>query len=387
MRVLWNGVPMLGRPTGVGRYSRMLLKNLLTRAEVQELAVFDGVSVRAAEEFDEALSSPRQQNGVDRLRRFARSGFPGMRALARRLVKSRFQALVRSRNWDLYHEPNFVPLALTGRQCVTVYDASFWRYPQFAPRDRTKWLLTALPLVLADPHTVVFTISEFSRQELREFCPSLANRPITVASPGVDTTEFSPLIPEEQLARVRAKYGLPGQFALFLGTLEPRKNLRNLLDAFAQLPSSLQEEYPLVVAGMRGWKLDSFHERLRSLEGCGKTRVVGYVEQGDIAPLMRSASVFCFPSWYEGFGLPPLEAAATGTAVLCSDIPALREALGNACIYCEPASVESISQALERLLSDSALREQLCQAGPARANLFTWEQCAERTISGYRAAA
>jgi alpha-1,3-rhamnosyl/mannosyltransferase len=174
---------------------------------------------------------------------------------------------------------------------------------------------------------------------------------------------------------------------LYLGTLEPRKNLQGLVRGYCRLPEALQREYPLVLAGMRGWNQGYFRRELDDLRKRKVLHEVGYVDQHDVPALMKAASVFCFPSLYEGFGLPPLEAAACGTPVLSSRAASLPEVMGDAAWYVDPYSPDEIAAGLEKLLIDETLRGRLTKAGPARAALFSWERCARQTLTAYHAAA
>ena len=188
-----------------------------------------------------------------------------------------------------------------------------------------------------------------------------------------------------RLAAVRLRYELPERFVLFLGAMEPRKNLPRLLEAFAALAPGLRREFPLVVAGAQGWLNDSVHEQAQKL-GLGESvRFAGYIEQGDLAALYSLASVFAYPSVWEGFGLPVLEAMACGTPVLTSNVSSLPEVAGAAAVLVPPADVDAMADGLSRLLCDSALRADLVARGLRRVGAFSWERCARETLAVYTA--
>jgi alpha-1,3-rhamnosyl/mannosyltransferase len=233
----------------------------------------------------------------------------------------------------------------------------------------------------------IITISRFTRRELLELYPEVDPGRVVVTHLGVDLEHFTNWQHESRLEEVHRRLRLPQRFVLYLGTLEPRKNLQGLVEAYCRLPREVQSDYPLVLAGMVGWKQGCFRQSLNRLRARGVLHEVGYVERADVPVLMKAASVFCFPSLYEGFGLPPLEAAACGTPVLSSNTAALPEVLGDAAQYVNPFSPADISAGLLRLLNDEDLRQSLESAGPARAALFSWENCARQTLEVYQAAA
>jgi glycosyltransferase involved in cell wall biosynthesis len=192
----------------------------------------------------------------------------------------------------------------------------------------------------------------------------------------------------DTLAAVRAKYHLPERFILFVGTIEPRKNLVTLLEAFAALRSGGRHPgLGLVIAGGKGWLYGEFFERLRTL-GLEKTVILtGYVPEADLPALLNSAEVFAFPSSFEGFGLPPLEAMACGVPVVCSNATSLPEVVGEAGLLVPPDDAASWTEALGRLLDDAELRGELRARGLARARLYTWEAAAQKTLAVYEAVA
>jgi glycosyltransferase involved in cell wall biosynthesis len=189
------------------------------------------------------------------------------------------------------------------------------------------------------------------------------------------------------LDRVRRRYGLPERFALFLGAMEPRKNLLRLLDAWANIKPAIRHETWLVVAGADGWLNDGVRARVAALGLTDHVRFTGYVDSDDVAALYSLATVFAYPSLWEGFGLPVLEAMACGTPVLASDVSSLPEVAGDAAVLVSPTDVEAIADGLTRLLDDAALRADLVARGLRRAAGFSWERCARETLAVYRAVA
>jgi alpha-1,3-rhamnosyl/mannosyltransferase len=388
MRILLNGAPMMGRLTGIGQYGLRLLEALAALPRdvgLEALGVFDGREVRSVEAFLAALRT-RRPTAERRIKRFVRRVWPGCRDWADRLRKRHLERQTRHTRWNLFHETNFVSPQFDLPLVTTVHDMSYLRCPEFLPKDRLAWLRRRMDHSLAVSR-VILTDSHFTRDELLELCPQVDAHRVVVTHLGVDLGYFSDPAHTDRIDEVRAKLALPPKFVLNLGTLEPRKNLQGLVRAYCRLPEDLQHEYPLVLAGMRGWNQSYFRRELDELRRREVLCEVGYVDHDDVPPLMKAASVFCFPSLYEGFGLPPLEAAACGTPVLSSRSASLPEVMGDAALYVEANSTEEIAAGLRRLLEDTSLARRLAAAGPARAAAFPWDRCARQTLAAYHAAA
>lgn len=390
MRILLNGAPMLGRLTGVGQYGLRLLESLAAlppEAGVEEIGVFNGRDVVDLASFLDAVRQrPHSAARHERLKRIIRSAWPRCRDWADRWRRLRLASQTKSANWSVFHEPNFVSPQFKLPLVTTVHDMSYLRFPQYLPKDRLAWLRRRMGVTLSHSR-VILADSHFTRQELLELCPGADPNRVVVTHLGVDLDYNSDPVHTARAAEVRRRFALPDQFILYLGTLEPRKNLQGLIQAYRQLPRDLQHAYPLVLAGMSGWKENYFRGALDELRERGVLHEIGYVDEADVPALMKAASAFCFPSFYEGFGLPPLEAAACGTPVLSSRAASLPEVLGDAAVYIDPNSPAEITAGLVRLLEDEPLRKSLAIAGQARAALFSWENCARQTVAAYRQAA
>jgi alpha-1,3-rhamnosyl/mannosyltransferase len=389
MRILLNGAPMLGRVTGIGQYGLSLLKALVSLsggAELEAIGVFDGREVLAPEEFLSRLNQQAPAGRNQRLKSIVRRIWPSCRDWADRVRRFHLSRQTRDAHWNVFHEPNFVSPQYTLPLVTTVHDMSYLRYPQFLPKDRLAWLRRKMGETLTRSR-VILTDSHFTRRELLDLCPAVEPQRVFVTQLGVDFDFYSDPRHSERIVEVRQRLQLPEQFVLYLGTLEPRKNLQGLIAAYNLLPPDLQKSYPLVLAGMAGWNQAYFRREMGELRRRGVLHEVGYVAQDDVPVLMRAANVFCFPSFYEGFGLPPLEAAACGTPVVSSNAASLPEVLGEAAVYVNPKSPDAIAVGLQRVLESESLSQRLRLAGPVRAALFRWDDCAHRTVQAYRAAA
>jgi glycosyltransferase involved in cell wall biosynthesis len=389
MRILLDGAPMLGRVTGIGQYGLSLLKSLVSlsdSSDLEAIGVFDGREVLSPEEFLSRLNHRISAGRSQWLKSLVRRIWPSCRDWADRVRRFHLSRQTRHTRWNVFHEPNFVSPQYTLPLVTTVHDMSYLRYPQFLPKDRLVWLRRKMGETLTRSR-VILTDSHFTRRELLDLCPAVEPKRVVVTQLGVDFDYYGDPAHGERVDDVRRRLQLPETFVLYLGTLEPRKNLQGLIAAYSMLPPDLQKNHPLVLAGMAGWNQAYFRREMGELRRRGVLHEVGYVDQDDVPALMRAASVFCFPSFYEGFGLPPLEAAACGTPVVSSNAASLPEVLGEAAVYVNPESPQAIAAGLQRVLGDESLRQRLRLAGPVRAALFRWDDCAHRTVQAYRAAA
>ncbi len=281
---------------------------------------------------------------------------------------------------DLLHGPvNVLPLLAPCPGVVTVHDLAFLAHAEaFHPAKRR--YLTLATALSARRAARVIAVSAATRDELvrRLGVPA---RKVTVVHNAADPA-FRPL-PAAEVARFRAAQGLSARVVLAVGTLEPRKNLTGLLDAFARLAPATDAE--LVVVGGKGWLYDAVFGRLERLGLAGRVRFAGYVPDDQLPLWYNVAEVFVYPSRYEGFGLPPLEALACGTPVVTSDTSSLPEVVGDAALLVDPDDPAALAAALSRLLADPALRAALRERGIRRAADFSWSRTAAATRAVYDA--
>ena len=282
---------------------------------------------------------------------------------------------------DLFHSPDFTlpPTRHGTRTLLTVHDLSFVRDPESAMPVLRAYLNRVVPRSVARADHVLAD-SRATQADLIELYGTAPEK-ISVLYSGVNEV-FRPVQDVDTLNAVRARYGLgAAPFVLAVGTLQPRKNYQRLIQAFAQLS---QPGLRLVIAGGRGWLYEAIFAEVERL-GLGK-RVVfpGFVADEDLPALYSAAAVLAYPSTYEGFGLPILEAFACGTPVVTSTASCLPEVAGEAALLVAPTDTEALANALERALVDSALRAQLIQAGFERARLFSWDKSAQVLLGLYR---
>ena len=286
----------------------------------------------------------------------------------------------------LFIPAHVLPLIHPPKSVVTVHDLGYLYHPDaHTPfqnaylRWSTRYNARTAVRVLAD--------SQATRDDLVRHYEIPAGK-IVVVYPGRDET-LRPVVDPVALSAVRARYGLTGSYLLHVGTLQPRKNLIRLLRAFASLLASgaepaapLPEGLQLVITGKRGWMVDDLLAEIQKLGLAAHSRVVltGYVPDADLPALLTGALAFCFPSLYEGFGFPVIEAMACGTPVVCSNVSSLPEVAGDAALLVDPLDVTALTAALARVTTDPGLRRELTERGFRQASRFSWRQSAHQVL-------
>ncbi len=300
----------------------------------------------------------------------------------RRILWEQVAQPAQLREFDLYHALAFVsPLVLPVPSIVTVYDLSFLHYPQVLSPARRLYLRLFTALSCRRARRVI-AISHSTARDLND---SLGISPakIDVAAPGYDAARYRPL-PPEQVTAFRQQKGLPPRFWLFVGTLEPRKNLPMLLAAYAALPRG--ERLPLVIGGGKGWDYAAVFAAVERYNLSDDVTFPGFIPVEDLPLWYNSAEVFVYPSVFEGFGLPVLEAMACGTPVIVSDVSSLPEVAGSAGLRLPPDDFNAWADALRRARGDADWREAARQQGFREAARYTWDDTARQTAMSYQTA-
>lgn len=282
---------------------------------------------------------------------------------------------------DLFHSPNFIlPPTRRAKTLLTVHDLSFIRHPQGAVESLRKWLNQVVPSSLARADHILAD-SESTKRDLVDIF-SLSPADITVVSAGVEE-RFRPVTDPVLCAVVRERYHLPSEkFILGLGTLEPRKNFTGLIAAFSQSP--VRETHHLVIAGGKGWLYDDIFTAAQASPVAGQIHFTGFVADDDLPTLYSLADIFAFPSHYEGFGIPVIEAMACGIPVVCANNSCLPEIAGYAALQISATDTPALANALSCLATDPALRQHAVEEGFRQARKFSWQAAAERLLSVYQ---
>lgn len=275
---------------------------------------------------------------------------------------------------DVLHAPDFALPPTHAPALLTIHDLTFLVHPECFEPALTRYMARTVPHSLRRARLVLVD-SQASHDDVVRLLHVAPER-VAVVYPGV-SARFCPL-PAASTEPVRQRLGLPADFVLFVGTLEPRKNLVRLLEAFAQLP----EAPPLVIAGRKGWLYQEVFDTVARLGLQSRMRFLDFVDDDDLPALYNLARVFVYPSLYEGFGLPVAEALACGTPVVTGNVASLPEVAGSAAVLVDPLDNQAIAQGIGQALADA---ERLRAAGPAQAQRFCWQQSARQLLDCYRA--
>jgi glycosyltransferase involved in cell wall biosynthesis len=288
--------------------------------------------------------------------------------------------LARRHKLELVHDPTgCMPLLLTrARRVVTLHDV----FPYTNPKTSTRldWLIYHVWLPQAAQYVdAIITVSAASRFDILRFMHVKEDKVMVI--PEAANARYRPMDPDD-FQPVLGRYGITSPYILYVGSLEKRKNLPRLLEAYARLRQTLPE-WNMVIVGARKWKAAPIFDTVQRLNLEPYVCFTGYVEEEDLPALYNGAGLFAFPSLYEGFGLPVLEAMACGTPVITSNISSLPEVSGDAALLVDPTDVEGITAAMQRALSEPGLAAAMRQRGLERASQFTWERTARETLAVY----
>ena len=372
MRVVVDALLLSARPSyrrsGIARYSERLLGALPAA-----LAPEDDLIVHAP-------ASVPTSSGLERGWRSAPRRLPLERATIRAAwEQAALPLLARRESPDLLHGlVNVVPLLAPCPTVVTVHDLAFLRLPELVPARRRRYFAAILRTSVRRAARVI-AVSEHTKADIVDL---LRVPPERIAVTPLATDESFRPAAEATLAGFRATQRLDRPYVLYVGNLEPRKNLPALLRAFAAIAPAVPHD--LILVGAPGWMMGEFHATLGRLRLGGRVRLAGHAAP-EVLPLWYAAAdLFVFPSHYEGFGLPPLEAMACGTPVIASAVSALPEVVGNAAVTVDPADVEELAGAMRRVLTNPTLAAELRARGLRRAARFSWAQTAAATVRVYR---
>lgn len=374
MRIALNARILQAPRTGIGQYLVELISALRDDPQL-ELELFHGwgwsrqLPPAALPGYSQWTALAKQVPGAYRMRRW--------------LDQRRFDRGAGRRAVELYHEPSLWPLDFVGPMVMTLHDLTHLHYPQTQPRDRLAEIERRVgPAV--ERARCILTDSQFVAAEISQHFGVAASR-LKVAPLGY-AQRFHPREPEQLRAGLAALGLSPGGYLLCVGTLEPRKNLVQALRAYALLPEAVRSRLPLLIAGMAGWRSDSFATELQRALATGQVRLLGYQSDQALAELLAGARLLLFPSLYEGFGLPVLEAMASGVPVLLTARAALPEVAGAAGVYIEPGDDRGWCEAILRLLDDQVEWQTRRTLGLQQARRFSWQRCARITAAAYRQA-
>ncbi|MFO0927012.1 MAG: glycosyltransferase family 1 protein [Gemmataceae bacterium] len=384
MRVLVNGMAAVGRRTGIGHYTGELVRGLRDLLGADAVHCFEDALVARAKVWGQRWRRRQERRPAPPA---AGPTQPGLKARLADAVRQAGQAWCawgfrgRSRRgrFDLYHEPNFLPFASELPTVVTVHDLSVLLHPEWHPADRVRHHQREFLRGLQGCVHVI-TDTESVRAEVIRTLGFPADR-VTRVPIGIRTGLRR--LPEAEVAAQLRALDLPERYLLYLGTIEPRKNVRMLLEVYCTLPATVRARYPLLVVGGWGWNSGDVAAYLDDEARHRGVRYLGYVPEAALPALYNGARALLFPSHYEGFGLPPLEMLACGGAVLASTAASVAETVGRQAHLVPATDVDGWREALLRVCQDDDWHAELRQDAEHAARPFTWERCAVETAAVY----
>jgi glycosyltransferase involved in cell wall biosynthesis len=368
MKIGIDITPLPPRPVGAGNYMIQLVRALASLQTTHQFVIF---SQRSGKELIGELASRNIKWAI------VPDLSPGLRLIWEQVM---LPGLVRKSEVDLLHSLHYTrPGNLSCASVVTFHDMTFFLYPQLHTRLKRLFFPWAIRMSSRRADALI-AVSESTRRDAIGILDIPYERIITVPS-GVNK-EFRPIDDLDLLNKCRAKYHLPQEFFLFVGLIEPRKNLPLLLRSYANLAG--KGNYPpMVLAGRSGWRFQEIFNLIDRLHLKGKVLFTGYIPAEDLPLVYNLARIFVYPSFYEGFGFPPLEAMACGVPVITTAVSAMLDYVGDAGILVPPNDEHALARALENLYSEIPLQQRLIQVGPQRAAEFTWERTARETMKVY----
>lgn len=376
MRVLVDHSAAFNQHAGIGRYARSIMPACATAFPEAEFTVWWAPDGRGRPPFADAAIGAFPASTQVQLR----EGPIFRRQMDRLLFRLRcpipFQAL--AGRGDVAYSPDFtVPHLWGGPEVVTIHDLAFEITPEFAPEALRRYLGAAVPRA-AHRAAHVMTVSETTKRDVMERL-NLPSERIKVAANAADSAFFAA---EPLSAATKRLVGLPDDYLLIVGTIEPRKNHLTLFRALEAAGSRI--DLPLVVVGRVGWSANPILAAARPLQAAGRVILLDYVEERLLPGIYAGAAALVYPSWYEGFGLPIVEALAVGVPVVASDVPAHREVGGGEPVWCEPGDAESIAAAIERSLAQPGRRSEEGRRRTTWARTFDWSTSGQRLATTLR---
>jgi len=371
-KILIDALSLLSPLTGIGRYTYEISHRLKDLSK-DEYEIFFNYGYHSKELYELSNNQSAVEKKTKKLNFFLKK-IP----LLKKLVKPFYLYITKfyTTEYDLYFQPNFIPNKnIKAKKLIcTLHDFSFLLQPQWHPKERIDYFVQNFDLIKKADH--IITGSNFTKQEI-VYHMQLPQDKISVIYHGVNHEVYKEY-PSNELQETKTVFDLPKKFLLFVGSIEPRKNLLTLLKAYTLLKNEQKDELPLVLVGFKGWEnKETMQEIEKNKE---HIRYLGYVTETHLAHIYNLATIFIYPSLYEGFGLPPLEAMACGTPVIVSNVASLPEVCGDAALYVEPMDLQGIIDKISLLANDEKLRGELSKKSKLQAAHFSWDKAAQEHL-------
>lgn len=388
MKIILATDPIFWPLTGIGRYTFELAKRFSTEPRFSDVRFFN---MGRWQSFAELLQAGNENLGKSNDPGLIQKSFGLLRKtlsnnrsaikvyshITPHLYKRRLKPFTAD---HIYHSPNFMLPLFNGKKVATFHDLSILKYPEFHPETRVSYLRPEI-IKSAQNADHIITDSEAVKQEVIEY---FAKSPEEVTAIPLASSLNVEHPDSALLENFLSSHDLVmRQFFLFVSSIEPRKNIGRLLDAYESLAPAFKKQYPLVLTGSSGWKSEGILERIKTMQDSGEVRYLGYTSEIELKYLYRTAGALVFPSIYEGFGLPVIEAQAMGVPVVTSNVSCMPEVAGGAALLVNPYDADSIGNALGQIMLDEGLRKNLKVGGLKNASQYSWENTVAKTVDVY----
>ncbi len=388
IRVILGAEPLLVEPlTGIGQYTTQLARGILEDDNISDLKLFAHDEFIEQKWLNGQVNSPNVGKNLGIFSLFSTIKKIAAKSSTIVALYETFRShiakyrLHKYKNDYIFHSPYFILPAFAGKKIVTLHDLSTLLLPEFHLDATLEYLNSKIPKAVLNADHII-TDSEFVRREVIEYF-ALPETKVSSIHLGADNS-FYPRT-ETQCSRILSRYGLKyKRYFLFVSTIEPRKNIERLLSAHDRYWQDCDSPMPLILIGSQGWKNEHIHERISQLEKKGAVKYFGYIEQSYLPLVYSAARALFYPSIYEGFGLPVLEAMQSGTAVLTSENSSMSEVAGEAALLVNPLDIDNMVESIKRLHSNDAYVEELVIKGIKQSAKFSWNRCVEKTILLYK---
>lgn len=371
-RICLDIQPLLKVKTGIGNYTENLLKGLVNNEQNDYVGIIYTLLESKKEDIEKISLKNLNYKNCKFLPYFYRK-----LNFLWKCVPFSINFLTKL-NFDIYHSFDIrIPYKIKGKLIITIHDLIPFLFPEYMNNINKDKFLEYINNN-AKRADLIITVSEYSKKEILKYL-DVSEDKIRIVSPGIDLNKYSKSYFEEKNS-VKIKYKLPENFILFLGALEPKKNIVNIIKGFEKYKKDFKDkETKLIIAGGKGWKYEEIFETYENSKIKEDIIFIGYIDEEDKIPLYKLSRLFVFPSLYEGFGMPVLEAMAAGTPVITSNISSLPEVVGDGAILINPYSIEEISNAINKILNDNEeVVKQMIIKGKEQSKKFIWENSVKK---------
>lgn len=367
--IIVNAIPLRGPMNGISRYINGIFNELGSNKGL-DLEFFYGTYFSKKLENDEAIS-PRLLSVAKNI--------PFYYSFRELYVSTAIRSKVKNKKC-IYHNPNFISYKLDAPIVTNIHDISFIKHPEYHPKKRVDFLTSHIKKSI-DISDFIITDSNFIREEIIDYFRISSDRVVSI--PLAVSGNFRKLEPKHSKLLL-SKHGLfYKKYFLSVSTIEPRKNIISAINAYVKLPSKIQEKYPFVLVGVDGWLNSEFYSLINPLLSSKKIILLGHVKEEALAILYSGAKIFVYPSIYEGFGLPILEAFASGTPVITSNTSSIPEIASESALMVSPMDIDAIYNGLMSITSSSSYERKLINQGLKNAKKYTWSNAADKTLKIY----